>query len=385
VTIVACILAIANLLFAARELDVILRSRTRIQTREPDPSLPSLSIVVPARNEADRIERCVRSLLATRHPDFEVIVVDDQSTDATRATLDRIAIGESRLRVVPGQAIPPGWIGKSWALTQGERLAHGAWLLFTDADTVHDALAAASAQQYAIDRRYDVLSLLTDQETIGLAERFLLPTILFVILLGVGALDDVNDPRKRDTAIFNGQYVLASREAYDAIGGHAAVRAEIAEDLELARLFKRDGRFHTFLTGSNALVRTRMYHSFGDLWRGFVKNFALGARGHTARAVAGVTLLACISPISPLMLIVLIAQAAWWPAVTLVLAMGAVLAAAEFAMRTMRFRQGSGLAVPLGLAMTLAIFAASLVAWHGGGGVVWRGRRYSAGVFDQTP
>ncbi|HMF28495.1 MAG TPA: glycosyltransferase [Candidatus Cybelea sp.] len=379
------IFIIANLLFAARELDVILRSRTSIETKEPDPSLPSLSIVVPARNEADRIERCVRSLLASRHPEFEVIVVDDQSTDATRAILDRIAENESRLRVVAGEPIPLGWIGKSWALTQGGRLARGTWLLFTDADTVHDGVAAASAQRYAIERRYDVLSLLTDQETVGWSERLLLPTILFVILLGVGALDDVNDPRKRDTAIFNGQYVLATREAYDAIGGHAAVRAEIAEDLELARLFKRDGRFRTFLAGSNALVRTRMYRSFADLWRGFVKNFALGARGHAARAVAGVTLIACVSPLSPLMLIVLIANAAWWLAVAIALAMGAVLAAAEFAMRTMRFRPGSGLAVPLGLAMTLAIFATSLVAWHGGSGVVWRGRRYSAGVFDQTP
>ncbi len=379
------ILVLANLLFALREFDIIRRSRTSIETREPDPSLPSLSIIVPARNEADRIERCVRSLLVTRHPDCEVIVVDDQSTDATRTILDRIAAEERGLRVVAGQPIPAGWIGKSWALTQGVRHTRAAWLLFTDADTVHDSLAAASAQQYAIDGGYDVVSLLTDQETVGLAERLFLPTILFVILLGVGALDDVNDPRKPDTAIFNGQYVLVSRAAYDAIGGHAAVRAEIAEDLELARLFKRDGRFRTVLAGSNALVRTRMYRSFGELWQGFVKNFAVGARGHTARAVAGVTLIACVSPLSPLLLIVLIARAAWWPAAALALAMGAVLAAGEFAMRAMRFRPASGLAVPLGLAMTLVIFATSLVAWHGGRGVTWRGRRYSAGVFDQAP
>jgi hypothetical protein len=384
-TVLTAILVIANLLFAVRELDVILRSRTSIETREPDPSLPSLSIIVPARNESERIELCVRSLLDSRHPDFEVVAVDDQSTDVTNAILNRVAAEENGLRVVAGEPIPPGWIGKSWALTQGVRLARGAWLLFTDADTVHDSLAAASAQRYAIDHRYDVLSLLTDQETDGLAERLFLPTILFVILLGVGALDDVNDPRKRDTAIFNGQYVLASREAYDAIGGHAAVRAEIAEDLELARLFKRDGRFRTVLAGSNALVRTRMYRSFGDIWQGFVKNFAVGARGHAARAAAGVALIACVSPISPIALIVLITRAAWLPAVALALAMGAVVAAGEFAMRTMRFRPGSGLAVPLGLAMTLAIFLASLVAWHGGRGVTWRGRRYSAGVFEQTP
>lgn len=378
------LLIVANVLFAVRELDVILRSRANIETREADSALPSLSVIVPARNEADRIERCVSSLLATRHPKFEVIVVDDQSTDATRAILDGMAAKETRLRVVAGQALPAGWIGKSWALTQGRRIADGAWLLFTDADTVHDSRAAASAQQYAIDHRYDVLSLLTDQEVVGLAERLFLPTVLFVILIGVGALDDVNDPRKRDTAIFNGQYVLTSSAAYDTIGGHAAVRAEIAEDLELARLFKRDGRFRTFLAGSNALVRTRMYRSFGELTRGFVKNFAAGARDDTSRAVVGSALIACVSPLSLLMLIVLLARAAWLPAAALGLAMGIVVGSAEFAMRKMRFPAGSGLAVPVGLATTLAIFAASLVAWHGRG-VTWRGRRYSAGVFDQTP
>jgi chlorobactene glucosyltransferase len=373
----------ANLLFAARELDVILRSRTSIEIHEPRADLPSLSIIVPARNEQRQIERCVRSLLATRHCDFEVIAVDDQSTDATREILDRIAAGESRLAVVAGAPLPAGWVGKPWALTQGVRVSSGAWLLFTDADTDHHPLAASSALRCALERGYDVVSLLTGQETLGVAERLFLPTILFVILLGVGSLDDINDPRRRDTAIFNGQYVLASREAYLAIGGHAAVRGEIAEDLELARLFKRDGRFRTLLADGNSLVRTRMYRSFGEIWRGFVKNFGLGARGHASTAVAGVALLACVSPLSPILLLALLAHRTWIAAGTLALAMAAVLAIAESGMRAMRFRAGSGLAVPLGLALTLAIFSASLFSIYGGRGVQWRGRRYGGG-FSQT-
>ena len=157
--------------------------------------------------------------------------------------------------------LPDGWVGKPWALAQGARNARGSWLLFTDADTEHDPLAATSALQCALEHGYGVVSLLTDQLTIGLAERLLLPTVLFAIMLGVGATDDVNDPRKPDVAIFNGQYILVSRVAYDAIGGHEAVRAEIAEDLELARRFKRDGRFRIFLAGAGGLVRTRMYVS----------------------------------------------------------------------------------------------------------------------------
>jgi chlorobactene glucosyltransferase len=373
------LLVAANLVFAAQELNVILRSRTSVRAREPTGDLPSLSIIVPARNEERQIERCVRSLLATRHPNFEVIAVDDQSADATGEILKRIAAREPRLALLAGAPLPAGWVGKPWALTQGARVARGEWLLFTDADTEHHPLAASSALRFAIDRGYGVVSLLTDQETVGAAERVFLPTILFVILLGIGALDDINDPRKRDTAIFNGQYVLASREAYRAIGGHAAVRGAVAEDLELARLFKRDGRFRTFLAGGSALVRTRMYRSFAEIWRGFLKNFALGARGHSARALAGVTLLACVSPFSPILLLVLVVDRAWIAAGALALAMAVVIAIAESGLRDMRFRAGSGFFIPLGLALTLAIFSASLFLICTGRGVQWRGRRYGRG------
>jgi chlorobactene glucosyltransferase len=369
-------LVLANALFALRSLDVILRSRDRIEPSEPDPGLPSLSIVVPARNEERQIERCLRSLLAQRYPDFEVILVDDRSEDRTRAIADAFALADQRLKVVAGEPLPEDWVGKPWALAQGARAARGAWMLFTDADTEHEPLAAASAARCAIDRSCDVVSLLTDQETIGTAERIFLPTILFTILLGIGALDDVNDPGKPQVAIFNGQYILVSRAAYEAIGGHAAVRDEIAEDLELARRFKRDGRFRIFLAGAGGLVRTRMYRSFGEIWEGFVKNFALGARGNAARAAAGVTLLTCVSPLTPLTLLALLATRRWRGAAALALSMATVSAIAELGFRRMRFRPGSGLALPVGLSVVLAIFATSAACTLSGRGVQWRGRRY---------
>jgi chlorobactene glucosyltransferase len=369
-------LVLANALFALRSLDVILRSRDRIEPSEPDASLPSLSIVVPARNEERQIERCLRSLLAQRHPDFEVILVDDRSEDRTRAIAEALALGEQRLKVVAGAPLPQDWVGKPWALAQGARAARGAWILFTDADTEHEPLAASSAARCAIDRGFDVVSLLTDQETIGIAERVFLPTILFTILLGIGALDDVNDARKPQVAIFNGQYILVSRAAYEAIGGHAAVRDEIAEDLELARRFKRDGRFRIFLAGSAGLVRTRMYRSFGEIWEGFVKNFALGARGNPARAAAGVALLTCVSPLTPLMMFALLARRRWGGAAALALSTATIVAIAEMGFRRMRFRRGSGLALPLGLSVVLAIFATSAARMVSGRGVRWRGRRY---------
>lgn len=372
-------LAAANLVFALRSLDVFLRSGARVELREPDPALPALSIIVPARNEERQIERCVRSLLAQRYPDFEVIVVDDCSYDGTHAILDRLARDHDRLKVIDGLPLAEGWIGKSWALTQGADAARGAWMLFTDADTEHEPPAAASAVRCALDRDYDVVSLLTDQQTIGVAERVFLPTILFTIVLAIGALDDVNDPRKPDVAIFNGQYILVSRDAYRAIGGHSAVRAEIAEDLELARRFKRDGRFRIFLAGANGLVRTRMYHSFGEIWDGFVKNFGLGARGHASQAVAGVALLGCVSPLSPIALLWLLASRAWVGAAILLSSMILTVAIVELGLRRMRFRRGSGLGLPVGVCVVLAIFATSLLRMLSGRGVEWRGRRYGGG------
>jgi chlorobactene glucosyltransferase len=359
-----------------RELDVVLRSRTRLAVREPAGEMPSLSIVVPARNEERQIERCVRSLLAQRHPQFEVIVVDDRSEDETRAILDRLCAEDHRLRIVAGQELPDGWIGKPWALVQGASAARGAWLLFTDADTVHEPLAAASAQREAIDRSCDALSLLTDQEVVTFAERALLPTILFTIILGIGPTDDVNDPSKRDVAIFNGQYILIERTAYDASGGHEALRAEIAEDLELARRLKRDGRFRLLLAGANGLVRTRMYRSFGEIWRGFVKNFALGARGRMLEAMLGIALLACVA-ISPLGAVGLFAAHDWRLALALSVTIASTIAVAELGMRRTRFLPGSALWLPVGLGVVLAIFAVSLGSMLSGRGVEWRGRRYT--------
>lgn len=378
--IVALLLSGANLVLALRWLDVVLRSQAKIEPREPQTGLPSLSIIVPARNEERNIARCINSLLATRHPDFEVVVVDDCSTDATRGILDAIAERDPRLKIVAGAPLPDGWVGKPWALTQGARVARGAWLLFTDADTQHEPLAAASALQCALENGYGVVSLLTDQQTVGLAERLLLPTILFVIMLGVGPTEDVNDPRKRDVAIFNGQYILASRVAYDATGGHEAVRGEIAEDLELARRFKRDGRFRICLAGADGLVCTRMYASFAEIWQGFVKNFAIGARGRAFGAIVGTALLACVSPISPIAVLWLLFQRQWPAAALLALSGAAVVTVAELGMRRSRFRPGSGLAVPLGLVVTQAIFVTSLYRTFVGGGVEWRGRRYGGGL-----
>jgi chlorobactene glucosyltransferase len=370
------ILVAANVLYALHGFVASRRPYDRVSARREFPRLPSLSIIVPARNEERQIEGCVRSLLAQRHPDFEVIAVDDCSEDATAEILERVASKDSRLRVMRGEPLPPGWVGKPWAIVQGVRQARGAWLLFTDADTFHTPEGAASVQSEALERELDALSVLTNQDLESPAELALLPALFLAILSGTGPIADVGDPGKPGVALFNGQYILVSRRAYDAIGGHAAVRGEIAEDLELARRFKQDGRFRIALMASEGIARTRMYRSLSEIWRGFTKNFALGVRGRAVPATAGTIVLACVSPLSPALLTWLLLTSQWVAAGVLAASMLLVLGVVAGETRLMRLPVWTSLLFPVGTAFTVAVLIASIYLFESGRGVQWRGRRY---------
>ncbi len=368
------LLVFANALLVLRMLLHVSDTHDVIPVREPNASLPTLSIIVPARNEARQIERCVRSLLAQRYPDFEVIVVDDESTDDTRTIVERVASDDPRLRVVVGAPLPDGWVGKPWALTQGERIARGEWMLCTDADTVHEPLAASSAVQEALARNVDAFSILTTQVMQSTAERAFLPTILWTIVLATGSIQSINDPAS-DAAIFNGQYVMLSRSLYERTGGHELVKGEIAEDLELARRLKKAG-FRIALAGANDLVRTRMYRSFVELWDGFVKNFATGMRDRPLTSAAGLAGLALISPITPLAAAILCAGRHWVLGGVLLGALALTMAVADAGMRRVRFPAGSGFWLPAGIVVLLGICATSVARSVTPSGVSWRGRRY---------
>ena len=168
----------------------------------------------------------MRSLLAQRHPRCEVIAVDDRSTDETGAILARLQAEHPELMVVSGADLPTGWVGKPWAIWQGARRAGGAWLLFTDADAVHEPDASAAVQQFALDRGVDAVSIATRQELGSFWERAVLPSILGNgLVVASGKSRDLNDPAKPENALANGQYPMVTREAYDASGGHEALRA----------------------------------------------------------------------------------------------------------------------------------------------------------------
>ena len=211
--------------------------------------------------------------MAQDWPRLRVICVDDRSEDATYA--EAAALAEPRLTLVRGTALPAGWLGKNHGNAQGVLHAGDAsWLLFTDADTEHAPAALPSAMAAA--QGVDLFTLLTRIRAETFWERALMTHVLAAVL-GAFPLRKVNDPNS-PVAIANGQYLLVRRDVYAQVGGHAAIRDRVADDLELARLVKGAGhRIHA--ANGRALVSVRMYTSFAEIWWGFVKNASAGAGG----------------------------------------------------------------------------------------------------------
>ena len=229
---------------------------------------PSVSVIIPARDEEACLGACLRSLTSQTGIPFEILVVDDGSTDNTRA----IAQSFASVRVIEPGPLPEGWTGKNNAVTAGARAAQGDWLLFTDADTVHRPGSLAKAVAEARQQNADLLSYSPEQEVRSFWERAVMP-VIFAELARKYPPARMSDPATK-LAAANGQYLLVTRKAYDAIGGHAAVANSLLEDVALARIFKAAGYKIIFRYGGDA-VRTRMYRSFRQLREGWTKNLAL--------------------------------------------------------------------------------------------------------------
>jgi glycosyltransferase involved in cell wall biosynthesis len=232
------------------------------------PAHLQVSIIVPARNEEENLKSCLDSLIGQSGVSFEVIVVDDHSTDRTR----EIAEAYEGVRVIDAGPLPPGWTGKNNAVTTGAQAAQGDWLLFTDADTVHLPGSLARAINEAEENQADLLSYSPEQIAITFWEMAVLP-VVFAELAREYPPKKVSDPNS-PAAAANGQYLLIRREAYESIGGHAAVATSILEDVALARAAKAAGKRIRFRYAADA-VRTRMYRNFRQLREGWTKNLAL--------------------------------------------------------------------------------------------------------------
>ncbi|MFZ5624577.1 MAG: glycosyltransferase [Gemmatimonadota bacterium] len=355
----------------------------RLARKEPDLARHApvagvpVSVIIPARNEAVNIERVVTSVLASAYRPFELIVVDDRSTDDTAARVEAIAARDSRVRLVHGAEVPAGWFGKPWACWQGARAATGDLLVFTDADTVHQPALLGHAVAAFRSEQPGLLSLAPRQRCESFWERIVQPQFLW--LLGCRYHPQrVNRATRRRDVLANGQFILLARATYDAIGGHEAVRDQVAEDLALAQRIMGAGQ-RVYFAFAETLIATRMYRNLGELIEGWSKNVYLGGRQSfpdepVLRALAPLLeILAVLFWIVPPALVAaaLVGLGGWWlmPAIVATVMSVAFWAVINAAMGVPR---RWALLYPLGAGMALYIVVRSMV--RGRRKVEWRGR-----------
>jgi glycosyltransferase involved in cell wall biosynthesis len=380
-----------------------------IPSIEPVDPAPMVSVIVPARNEEANLERCLRSLVVQRGVSFEILVVDDGSTDRTR----EIAESFTRVRECPfvgenpffcgvrlfeaSRPLPRGWTGKTNALVTGEAAARGEWLLFTDADTEHMEGSLASAVAEIQREKAALLSYSPEQHLTGLRQKLLMP-LIFAELAITYSPRRVNDPGCPDAAA-NGQYILVRAAAHQRVGGFAEVATELLEDVALARLYKQKGYTIRFRLG-RGLVGTRMYSSWQELEEGWTKNLAL--LFPDARRLARRRLLEFF------VLLLLPAAAVIWTAMLVAAEHGAspvsgprdwllaaggillwLLALSRYALLYARVSRGHfsfwpSLLSVFGLPSFAALLRRSAAA-HERGSVGWRGREYATSGASSKP
>jgi len=237
-----------------------------------DPSdIPRATVIIPARNEEANIEKCVRSIAAQTYPtqQLEIIVVDDNSTDATASIVKTIMVDHANVRMISAGQLPEGWAGKNHACWQGIQKANGEWFCFIDADTTSEPDLLIHAITFSVEKQIDLLSINPYQEIVSCAERLFMPGI-FLSIAATMNFNRVNDTSTDDSGA-NGQFMLFRKKAYNAVGGHQTVRSRIMEDMALAELIKNSG-FRLYWVFGEKLIRTRMYSNFYQIWEGLSKN-----------------------------------------------------------------------------------------------------------------
>jgi chlorobactene glucosyltransferase len=344
---------------------------------------PHITVIIPARDEAANIERCLRSILAQDYPPdrLTVLVIDDHSADETAVIARAIAARHSQVSLLSSPPLPQRWTGKSHACWIGARAVapQTDWLCFLDADVWGEPPLLASALHAAEEQKLDLLSLAPRQELGSFAERLMLPCGLILLSF----LQDLREVQGRNGSAVTatGQFMLIRRDAYEAVGGHAAVSNVICEDLEFARILKQSGRAVLLMDGDD-MIATRMYTGWRTLWPGFAKNLVDTLGG--PRATLTFAPLAVVLAWAAVAMPIIDAVACWLgggPAAWTALAAALLGSAAAFGLHiaaTFHFRIPFwyGLLFPLGYTLGAAM-ALDSVRRRLTGRVMWKGRMYS--------
>jgi chlorobactene glucosyltransferase len=355
-----------------------------VQPTPPPIHAPLISVCVPARNEERNIRACVESMLAQDYPHFEVIVLDDRSTDATPEILLQLAADDQRLHIIQGSDLPEGWAGKPHALFQASAAAHGEWLCFVDADTFLSPSALSACYAKAIETNADMFTILTFQILGSFWERVVMPIVMTALSVGFSPRK-VNDPASKD-AIANGQFIMIKRSVYDAIGGHESVKDQIVEDKAISEQVKWNG-YRLIVANGYSVARTRMYTSLPEMWEGWTKNIYLGLSDRPSLMILGafgaflLLFAALVLPLWPLLGVLWLLQGGGSLALAVVgeaLLLWAIVIYARAQVATgMGISPWYALTLPLGAAVFAAMMFTSTWRVLFGKGVTWKGRMYA--------
>ncbi|PYS99683.1 MAG: hypothetical protein DMF65_09350 [Acidobacteria bacterium] len=370
-------------------LTLVALARRRVLRPSSDTRLcgraaPRVSVLVPARNEEHRVLlKCVRSILAQDYGDFEVVAVNDRSTDATGPILHALAAGDERLRVVEGAETPAGWLGKPFALQQALAASRGSWILSTDADMIFHPAALRTALEYACARGCDTLALVPYFESVSFWERVLISAWAWAMLVFFPP-ELINHP-KSPLAVGVGGFFLIRRDALERVGGFASIRAEVLDDMRLAEILKRAGA-RTNVEHAPDLVSTRMYTNLREIWEGASKNwfavlkFSLSLTLLMLACVFLVTILPpALAAASALAVALGSANEFWRHLLVPTLSTWAVIVSLlALVNRKYDVPFLYALTAPLGWVMSCAILIGSAYGVLTGRGLTWKGRRFYA-------
>ena len=277
-TVLQLILIIAVILYMTANIIYLVRLQPVVQ---PISNPPRISVCVPARNEERGVEACLQSLLNQDYSNFEVIAIDDHSTDSTPDIMQALAQEYSHLKVLEGINLPEDWLGKPFALHQAFKVSQGEYLLFTDADLVFKSTALNTAVHVMRERKLDVLTLMPKAEFGSFWEQAVQP-VIFGFIASLTRFKNVNNPGHKSAMGF-GAFLMFRRAAYEKIGGHEAGKADVLEDVLIAKRAKRAG-FKLLVADGKQLFSIRMYFGLKEIWFGWQKNMFLAMNESVVKA-----------------------------------------------------------------------------------------------------
>ena len=393
------LLAVITLIWLTRHIELSLAHKRIVTLRPQDgraalPSVPKVSVLVAAKDEEANIGTCASTWLTQDYKDYEVIIIDDRSTDRTGEILRDIQKNDANganLRVLTVQELPAGWAGKNNAMRMGIESAQGEWLLLSDADCRQTCDQTISATMgYALREKVDLLSVLPVLDTQTVWERIIQPVAGAVMVFWFNPVK-VNDPASK-AAYANGAFMLVRKDAYEKVGGHGAVRRQLNEDLHMAKLIKQQG-LRLRVVQNDGLYLTRMYRNFHETWRGWSRIF-YGCFGSVRRLLISTAFLLVMS------LLPWFSLAIGWAAVamadksavasgggsgwTWLAYMSTLTIAAQMSVLTRFYKISKShvryvITWPIGATLCVGMLVSAIFKTLGLTGTAWRGRVYTEG------